>query len=405
MPIIMRLDRANMNNFDLGQFKSAFIQHLRKSYPDLKQQPLEEVLSENLFSPFQLELPQAVLKQAQDIISAIFELREQPQYLRHYSESLAAKNLQDPGNKSIVMSYDFHLNENQELKLIEINTNAGFLALGHEMYKVRQAPLPVDDFSLQEIADNVCTEIQLQGKECSDNLKVAIIDNQPQEQKLYPEFLLYNELFKSRGWDSRIFDYRSVLNDFSPDFIYNRHTDFFLTESEAIGLRRKFDNKAICFSPNPFEYFMIADKQRLIDWSQPGFLEAMGMSSEKCKIIKQAVPKSYDAKPSNADEVWGLRKKLFLKPKNAFGSKQSYKGASISRKAFEDLIKEETIAQEYIPAPEVRFETPQGPTKFKYDLRCYAYQGRLQLVAARLYQGQVTNLKTLWGGFTCVQFT
>jgi hypothetical protein len=40
----------------------------------------------------------------------------------------------------------------------------------------------------------------------------------------------------------------------------------------------------------------------------------------------------------------------------------------------------------------------------KYDLRCYAYQGKLQIVIARLYQGQTTNLKTTGGGFTIVKF-
>jgi hypothetical protein len=38
----------------------------------------------------------------------------------------------------------------------------------------------------------------------------------------------------------------------------------------------------------------------------------------------------------------------------------------------------------------------------KVDLRNYAYQGRVLLRAARLYQGQTTNFRTPGGGFAPV---
>ena len=38
----------------------------------------------------------------------------------------------------------------------------------------------------------------------------------------------------------------------------------------------------------------------------------------------------------------------------------------------------------------------------KADLRSYTYDGKVQLVAARLYQGQTTNLRTPGGGFAPV---
>jgi len=40
---------------------------------------------------------------------------------------------------------------------------------------------------------------------------------------------------------------------------------------------------------------------------------------------------------------------------------------------------------------------------FKYDVRCYVYEGRVQLVIARLYQGQTTNFRTPGGGFALVR--
>jgi len=384
--------------------KSDFIQQLRSSFPALVQQPLEDLVAESLISPFAVELPQNLLHQAQKTVSALFSLRETPAYLSHYQNLITEKGLVDPGNKSIMMSYDFHVDENQNLKLIEINTNAAFLALGYEMYRMKQHALPVGDFSFQEVRESIETELRLNGKNVSPSLKIAITDEEPQKQRLFVEFLVYNELFKSWGWDSRIQDYRELFQNFQPDFIYNRYTDFFLTEKSSALLREKFLKREVCLSPNPFEYLLLADKQRLIEWSTPGFLESLRVSGEPLSLIRSAVPKSYDVCPARADEVWAERKKLFFKPKNAFGSKQSYKGASISRKAFEDMLNSDMIAQEYVPAPEQTFTTPEGPQSFKYDLRCYAYQGRLQLIVARIYQGQVTNLRTPYGGFATVVF-
>jgi hypothetical protein len=40
--------------------------------------------------------------------------------------------------------------------------------------------------------------------------------------------------------------------------------------------------------------------------------------------------------------------------------------------------------------------------QMKGDLRAYVYQGRVQLLAARLYQGQTTNFRTPGGGFAPV---
>ena len=43
------------------------------------------------------------------------------------------------------------------------------------------------------------------------------------------------------------------------------------------------------------------------------------------------------------------------------------------------------------------------PAAFKSDVRCYVYDGKLQLGAARLYQGQTTNFRTPGGGFALLR--
>ncbi|OGA45245.1 MAG: hypothetical protein A3F74_26775 [Betaproteobacteria bacterium RIFCSPLOWO2_12_FULL_62_58] len=43
-----------------------------------------------------------------------------------------------------------------------------------------------------------------------------------------------------------------------------------------------------------------------------------------------------------------------------------------------------------------------SPLALKLDLRNYVYDGAVQLLAARLYQGQATNFRTPGGGFAPV---
>lgn len=384
------------------QAKIDFIQQLKNSFKGLAQQPLDTLVSDNLISPFTIQLPKSVLAEAQDSIAALYRLRENKTYQNSYTQELADLGIKDPGNKSICMSYDFHVDSNQRLKLIEVNTNASFLALGYEMYKAKKIALPVSDFSFEEMRRDIEAEVKLNGRANGPH-NVAIIDETPEQQRLYIEFLVYREHFAEWGWNPQILDYRAVdASQF--DFVYNRYTDFFLNNPESASLKKAFLEKHSCFSPNPYEYLLLADKQRMIDWSVPGKLEGWGVSANDQNIIRAVVPPSLSLDIANKEEIWSQRKNFFLKPKRAYGSKQSYKGASVSRKVFEEIAGQEFIAQEYVPASEQSFSTPDGEQNFKYDLRCYAYQGRLQLIVARLYQGQVTNLRTPLGGFACVAF-
>lgn len=384
------------------QTQADFIQQLRNSFKGLADQPLETLVSENLISPFTIKLPRSVLQEARESIAALFKMRESPAYQDSYAPEISALGLRDPGNKSICMSYDFHVTGDNRLKLIEVNTNASFLALGCEMYKFKGMSLPVPDFSFEEVRQDIETEMKLNGRPGAPK-NAAIIDETPEQQRLYVEFLVYRELFAQWGWNPQILDYRQV-DTAKVDFIYNRSTDFFLNTPESAALKKAFVERQSCFSPNPYEYLLLADKQRMIDWSVPGNLDKWGVNAVDQKIIQSVVPHSLSLDVANKEEIWGQRKGFFFKPKRAYGSKQSYKGASVSRKIFDEIAGHEFIAQELVPASEQVFSTPNGDQNFKFDLRCYAYQGRLQLIVARLYQGQVTNLRTPLGGFACIEF-
>lgn len=369
----------------------ALIDHLVSRH-SLSRDQLVNLVSPQLISPFEITLPQAALEQAKSFVKAAFTLRENPQYQESLKAQCESHGIKDPGNKAIAMSYDFHWSSENQLKLIEVNTNASFLALGFEMYQSLGKPLPVADFSMEEIHQNLKMEMKLQGKELKAGSKISIIDEEPEKQRLFAEFLVYQKYFLKWGYDCQIQDYRQVSK---ADLIYNRLTDFFFDSDGAKNLKKDFVDRSICFTPHPFEYLMLADKQRMIEWSREPW---------KNQIPQMNLPEAKTLSAENSEALWSERKKLFFKPKRAFGAKQSYKGASISRRAFEEIINQDFIAQEYFPAPEVNFETPEGAQNFKYDLRFYAYQDRVQLAVARIYQGQVTNLKSPYGGFAPIKF-
>ena len=56
----------------------------------------------------------------------------------------------------------------------------------------------------------------------------------------------------------------------------------------------------------------------------------------------------------------------------------------------------------WVPPGERATLVDDAPTELKFDLRAYVYAGRIQLLAARMYQGQTTNFRTPGGGFAPV---
>ena len=51
---------------------------------------------------------------------------------------------------------------------------------------------------------------------------------------------------------------------------------------------------------------------------------------------------------------------------------------------------------------EVEVETLEGRRKMKFGVRAYAYSDQVLLPGARVYQGQVTNLRSPGGGFSAI---
>lgn len=394
--------------------RDQFIAHLTQKYPGLSavagassgDRTMNDMISDNMISDFQIELPTSVLQKIKSIVAGFYQLRTSKAYQQKLAPLQEKLGVQDRHHHSVMMSYDFHIMEAQQPRLVEVNTNAAFHILGLEMYEAagqKQAWTDFSSESFREMILNEVAEANIQKK--SAQLQVAIFDEKPSDQRLFIEFLVYQKLFQSFGWTADILDIEDLKKSSQYDFIYNRHTDFYFQTEQTKVLKELSYQGLSCVSPHAYEYLLLADKERMILWNQDHFFEELGLTNHEISELRKAIPRCVEITSRNADELWTNRKGFFMKPMRAFGAKQSYRGSSISRKAFDQLIDQEMIAQEYLQAPEVTQETPEGPQSYKYDLRAYVYKDQLQSIVARIYQGQVTNLRTPRGGFAPVIFT
>jgi hypothetical protein len=103
-----------------------------------------------------------------------------------------------------------------------------------------------------------------------------------------------------------------------------------------------------------------------------------------------------------AERLWNQRRQLFFKPFAGYGSRAAYRGDKLTKRVWEDILAGDYVAQALVQ-PGERVISPAEPAQtLKFDLREYVYDGQVQWVAARLYQGQTTNFRTPGGGFAPV---
>jgi hypothetical protein len=105
---------------------------------------------------------------------------------------------------------------------------------------------------------------------------------------------------------------------------------------------------------------------------------------------------------AEADRLWAARRRLFFKPAAGHGSRAAYRGEKLTRRVWGEILAGTYVAQDLVPPSERRI----GPlASLKADVRNYVYDGQVQLLAARLYEGQTTNMRTAGGGFAPVLTT
>jgi hypothetical protein len=131
-------------------------------------------------------------------------------------------------------------------------------------------------------------------------------------------------------------------------------------------------------------------------------LQALGVAEATRKTLLAGIPQTVAVTPELGEQFWAERKRWFFKPPAGFGSRAAYRGDKLTKRVFEEILHGGYIAQEIAPPSEHVVPVPDGEATMKADVRCYVYAGRIQLVAARLYQGQTTNFRTPGGGFAPV---
>ena len=93
---------------------------------------------------------------------------------------------------------------------------------------------------------------------------------------------------------------------------------------------------------------------------------------------------------------------MFFKPLSGHGSKAVYRGDKLTKGVWADIVKGAYVAQAFVPPGERIIALDGQRVPRKVDVRLYTYEAQSLLVAARVYQGQATNLRTPGGGFAPV---
>ncbi len=367
-------------------FYSKFIKNLKQLYPSTP------IVTEQLLkcvSPFTIEIPASTFSKMETAIKTIY------QWSRHHP-SLDTPEISKVKikNQSVLMAYDFHLDKENVPQLIEINTNAsGFLVTD-----LIQKSHGLETNALEFLRKSFIKEWSLFSGSSTSPSYTAIVDENIDTQKMKFEFFMYYNLMSTWGWKNKVLDAKSLkINPkdklFDPDnieidFIYNRLTDFYLKKWPL--LNQAYSKQTACFSPNPKEYFALADKRNLC------LLYELSKTSNDDFLKKILIPSELlDVK----QDVWENKKTLFFKPIESYGGGGSYRGKTITRKKFSEL--KDYIVQEY--SPPGTWKDPINQDQWKFDIRAYVYQNQIQLLGGRIYKGQVTNFQNSLGGFCLVQ--
>jgi len=322
------------------------------------------------------------------------------------------------GPAGVFMGYDFHLGP-QGPQLIEINTNAGGALLTAALARAQRSCCEAMNWAFTpnaELQTREQTFLEMFAAEWRRRRgdvpmgSLAIVDDAPATQYLAPEFELLQQLFRRHGlaasiadpqeleWrESRLWRQGAVV-----DMVYNRLTDFYLAEPGHHALREAYEAGAVVLTPHPRAHALHADKRNLIALSDAALLAAWGATEADRDLLKAVVPQTRMVTAERAGELWAGRRRLFFKPVAGYGGKAAYRGDKLTRRVWDEIQAGDFVAQALVPPGERLTEVDGVQADLKFDVRAYAYDGKVLLLAARMYAGQTTNFRTPGGGFAPV---
>jgi hypothetical protein len=370
----------------------------------------------HLFSNVPVFLSQRHFAAMSRMVSAIESVARLPDYRDAVLRRSPPIARRDFGPRGAFMGYDFHL-AREGPRLIEINTNAGGAFLNALLARAQHACCAEMDAGLRRsaahdfdaaVARMFEREWRLQRREGTPRL-VAVVDDAPQEQHFYPEFVLARRALGRHGMETVIADAAELrfeggalsFQGRTIDLVYNRLVDFALERPEHSALRAAYLADAAVLTPNPHVHALFADKRNLALLSDPAILRSLGAAEETLAALA-GVPRTVPVTGANAEELWRHRKKLFFKPTAGYGSKAVYRGDRMTHKVWDAIRRGDYVAQDYAAPSERVVEVDGEPAVRKTDVRLYVYDGETLLAAARLYRGQATNFRAPGSGFAPV---
>jgi hypothetical protein len=358
------------------------------------------------------------MERMQALITAIEAVVAMPSYRTEVLGNAPEAAQKHTAARSVFMGYDFHVTP-EGFGLIEINTNAGGAMLNALVARAQRAccpevaglvppPAMADQFEAAILA--MFRQEWTAAGHTRPLRSIAIVDSDPQEQYLYPEFLMFQRLFQEQDIQAVITDPSELAlrdgqlwyGDLAIDLVYNRLTDFLLESPANAHLREAHLTDAAVLTPHPQAHALYADKRNLVLLSNDEHLQRLGVPDQTRAILLAGIPETRLVQREQADLLWAQRKKLFFKPAAGYGSRATYRGDKLTRRVWEDILAGDYVAQALVAPGQRAVSDGETPERLKFDLRNYAYAGQVQWVAARLYQGQTTNFRTPGGGFAPV---
>jgi hypothetical protein len=377
----------------------------------------------HLFANTAVFASEATVQAVQAAVSALERTLSLPAWAQQVLPGASAIAQADHGPLGVFMGYDFHITPTGP-QLIEINTNAGGAMLNAVLLRAQAVccglmnPALNADRNMATLEDEFVAMFRAEwdlfnrarGQAPRPLRSIAIVDEAPQNQYLAPEFALFAELFQRHGMQAVVTDPASLqLRDgvlyagaLALDLVYNRLTDFDLSDPAHAALAQAYRNNVAAVTPHPRAHALRANKQHLVTLGQAAALQALGVPPADQHTLLATVPACERVRADNAAALWEQRKHLFFKPLDGFGARAVYRGDKLTKKVWEQILQGDYIAQALVPPPLRAMQVGDAATELKFDLRAYTYAGRVQLLAARTYSGQTTNFRTEGGGFAPV---
>ena len=284
-------DRLNQSCFCITLDRDPFCRALERESEDPAFCTSFIQTKPHLFSNVPVFLPSEAIAEMGRIAAAIEEVTRLPAYRAAVLSWAPEIAQQEHGPLGAFMGYDFHLDDDGP-KLIEINTNAGGAFLNALLARAQLACCAEIEGAIEasRVGDFEVEVVRMFRDEWHRQRgdtpipRIAIVDDHPEEQYLYPEFVLARQLFLKAGLDVVIADASQLrydqgmllAGDLEIGMVYNRLVDFALERPEHAALNAAYREGAVVLTPNPHNHALFADKRNLTLLSDPAELEALG---------------------------------------------------------------------------------------------------------------------------------